>query len=82
MTSLFWPFVIIGYLCVGEIVTLFTALLMRETVFDKKGRYAWYWVSARVLLWWVVLLIAFFYGLSVPVRLVLERVSTAKPPAK
>jgi hypothetical protein len=79
--SLYWLYIGVGYLCIGEIITLFTALLMRQTVFDKKGQYAWYWVSARVLLWWVVLLIAFFYALSVPVRLVLERVSFAKHPA-
>jgi len=40
---------------------------------DKRGRFAWHLASLRVLFWWVVLLIGFFYALSIPVRLVHER---------
>ncbi|MBI3654057.1 MAG: hypothetical protein HY231_23755 [Acidobacteria bacterium] len=77
MSILFWLLICIGWLCTGEVLALFTALLLPQSFTDKQGRFAWYWVSARVLLWPLVLLFGFFYALSLPVRLVLERVRFA-----
>lgn len=56
-------------------IWLFCLLLvwLPQSLLDKRGRFAWHLASLRVLFWWVVLLIGFFYALSIPVRLVHER---------
>ncbi len=81
MIILAWVFGAIAYLIVGEAVAAFTAVLLPQTLRNKQGAFIWHLASLRVVLWWLVLLVAFFYALSIPVRLAHERVKLKAPQA-
>jgi hypothetical protein len=64
---------VLTWLLTGEAVTLMLVALMPEKFQTSAGSFAWWWASARVVAWPLVLLYFLFYVLSIPARLVWAR---------
>lgn len=77
IVTLCWLLGALGYLIIGEAVAAYTAVLLPQTLVDRRGVFAWHLASLRVVLWWLVLLIGLLYALSIPVRYVHQRVRSA-----